>query len=490
MTTFAAGCNEDDDTDFEITDSSVNAVMVNSFSLLANDSVLSSLDSIFFSIDLERAVIYNADSLPMGTRVNRLQVSIGLPTVKKAEITMPNDQGVDTVVNYLTSSTDSINFSRGSVKLHLESANGEYQRDYTIYVNVHKINPDSMAWSRLASSTLPTLFTAVDAQHTIGYGNNVICFTQSGNDVCRAITDNPDTDTWTKESIVFPIGARMETLTAGSSRIYILDGNDRLYESTDMGTTWSATGTTMSHIYGTVGDTAVGVRADGQTYIHLTYPATTESTADTDCPVSGTSPAIVYTTEWSDSPMMIIAGGQKADGSVTGQTWAYDGIQWVAISLVPLPNIDGPIIVPYFTFKTSEYWRVTKQSVLLAFGGVTNSGRTSDEVYISNDYGVHWTKASDLMQLPEGIHIGKNAQAVLVDQTYYVATTHWNEITTPLIPKGLQIATPTVSSRATTPVTQWECPFIYVFGGCSYNGALSNQILRGVINRLTAKPLQ
>lgn len=143
---FAAGCNDDDDTlDVQIPDASQSAVMVNSFNLQANDSVLSSLDSVFFSIDLDHAVIFNADSLPVGTRVDRLCVNIGLPSVKTAEITMPNDKGIDTVVNYLTSPNDSINFSKGSVRLRLESINGEYERSYTIYVNVHKMNPDSMA---------------------------------------------------------------------------------------------------------------------------------------------------------------------------------------------------------------------------------------------------------------------------------------------------------------------------------------------------------
>lgn len=486
----AAGCNDDSTAEYEVEDPATNAVMVNSFNLMKNDSVLANLDSVFFSIDLDRALIFNADSLPMGTRVNRLQVNIGLPALSKAEITMPNDRGIDTVVNYLTNSTDSINFSRGSVKLHLESANGQYKRDYTIYVNVHKINPDSLQWSSLASSALPSQFASADAQRTVEYKGKVLCFTQSGNDICRATSTDPSADTWTKETVTLPANARISSITAGSDCLYMIAGSDELYSSADEGSTWTATGTSMSHIYGTLGNTAVGVRNDGSVYTHLTYPATTETEVPASCPVSGTSPAIVYTSDWSQNPMLIVAGGRKADGSLTGQTWAYDGGGWAAISLDPLPATEGMMVVPYFAFKTSNSWRVTEQSLLLAFGGADASGVLTRTVYISNDYGVHWQKASQLMQLPSGVTFGRDAQAILIDRTFTSASrsaARWNEITLPTLRNAML---PVPESRATTPITQWECPYIYVFGGTSANGTLYNRIIRGVINRLTFKPLQ
>ena len=129
-------CNEDDDEKMDYDTSEEYAVAINSFNLRANDSVLVNLDSVFFSIDLDRAEVFNADSLPLGTKVNRLQVEMGLSAVKKAEITMPGSTGADTIVNYLTNSTDSIDFSRGFVKLRLVSHNEEVERQYTIKVNV------------------------------------------------------------------------------------------------------------------------------------------------------------------------------------------------------------------------------------------------------------------------------------------------------------------------------------------------------------------
>ncbi|MDE7407049.1 MAG: hypothetical protein K2M76_01405, partial [Muribaculaceae bacterium] len=46
------------------------------FRINADDSVLRDLDSVYFSIDLNTARIFNADSLPYGTDVSKLTVNI------------------------------------------------------------------------------------------------------------------------------------------------------------------------------------------------------------------------------------------------------------------------------------------------------------------------------------------------------------------------------------------------------------------------------
>jgi hypothetical protein len=43
--------------------------------------------------------------------------------------------------------------------------------------------------------------------------------------------------------------------------------------------------------------------------------------------------------------------------------------------------------------------------------------------------------------------------------------------------------------RVKTPVTSWECPFIYLFGGYNDQGDLLPYVWRGVYNRLTNTPV-
>lgn len=490
VSVFVSSCNDDDETDYEVVDPSLNAVMVNSFSLQKNDSVLANLDSVFFSIDLDKATVFNADSLPKGTKIDRLVCDMTFSSVRVAEITMPNDRGADTVVNFLTNPSDSINFSRGYVKLHLESASGEVKRDYTIFVNVHKVDPDMMVWNKAATSTLPTTFASVDAQRTVEFKDRFYCFTQSGSDFCRASSDDPGA-AWTESSVVLPAGVCLETLTAGADNLFVIDSSDMLYSSSDEGATWTSTGASMCHIYGCVDNTVIGVKKTGSDYTHVTYPASTETAVDATCPVSATSPAVVYTTEWSDQPMMIVAGGLTAAGGYVGDCWAYDGSQWSSITIDGIPGVEAPVLVPYFAFKTNEYWRVTRRSILLAYGGRTATGESARKVYISYDRGVHWAEASSQMQLPVEYVPGAYSQALVYNQTMTSSrsTSAWHDVTLAAVPSWYSVVAP-ASSRAITPITEWDCPFIYNFGGTDASGALLDEIWRGVINRLEFKPLQ
>lgn len=484
-------CNDDDEPEnYTIDDSAVSAVMVNSFSLQPNDDVLANLDSVHFSIDLDKGTIFNADSLPKGTKVNRLLISMSTSSVSKAEITMPNDKGADTVVNFLTNPSDSINFSRGYVTLRLESYNGEVKRDYTIFVNVHKVDPDLMVWKESASAMLPTTFTSPEAQRTVEYDGKILCFTQQGSDFCRAEAGDPGVSSWAKTSVSLPSGAKLSSLTAADDALYVLDGSDALYSSPDGGTTWNPVGATMSHIYGAIGNVVIGVKNDGSGYKHVTYPASIEKDVDAACPIDATSQGLVFTTEWSEDPMLIVAGGKTASGEVVGGCWAYDGNEWSSISLSEMPGIDALVLVPYFAYKTNAFWRVTRQTVLLAFGGMLQDGQLNRNVYISYDRGVHWAKASDQMQLPSRYSPGADAQAVVFNQTFTSQMSAlWKKCGASAIPLGY-MAISSAGSRAIAPITEWDCPYIYVFGGVSPVGTLYNQVWRGVINRLQFKPLQ
>ena len=48
----------------------------------------------------------------------------------------------------------------------------------------------------------------------------------------------------------------------------------------------------------------------------------------------------------------------------------------------------------------------------------------------------------------------------------------------------------TEASRAVAPITSWDTPYVYMFGGYDASSRLYDQLWRGVINRMTFKPLQ
>ncbi len=111
------GCNSSDYTPAEDLSSSV---AVYSFKLSKDDSVLTNLDTVFFSIDLVNGRIFNADSLPFGTKTDKLVPVINVVSgASAATLTWKDSSGKDTTSNYITNSTDTVDFSNGPVTLKL-----------------------------------------------------------------------------------------------------------------------------------------------------------------------------------------------------------------------------------------------------------------------------------------------------------------------------------------------------------------------------------
>ena len=102
--------------------------------------------SFAFSIDQQRGLVYNLDSLPQNTDVSR---AICTATVKNAGSILINlhtkDGQRDSLVLY--SSTDSIDFSK-PVEFRVYNQSGSSFRKYMVEVRVHQQNGDDFHWSQ------------------------------------------------------------------------------------------------------------------------------------------------------------------------------------------------------------------------------------------------------------------------------------------------------------------------------------------------------
>ncbi len=480
-----SACTSDDQSEVWI-ELTYNNLSVTSFSLQSNDKVLEHLDSVFFSIDLDNARIFNADSLPKGTDIHALLVDIGLPSVSRAMLYFEGKEGRDSV-NYLEDTKDSIDFSRGPVTLSIATADGLKSRNYSISILVHNEDPDSLAWCSTSMRALPTSLAAPVMSRTVTSGGKYFCLTTDGQKACLSTTTDIE-GVWTDREITLPDGASVNSLTASPAGLYILDADNRLHVSTDEGSTWSATSATMTHIYGAYVDEIIGcmTREDGVS-VQISYPSATDvATAPAlpdGCPVEGTSTLITYTTEWSESAMSIMTGGRDAKGNPTGASWAYDGTRWMNISIAPGLPRSGMSVIPYIGYRSDSYWVSGSYDVYLAFGGMTADGKVSNELWISFDRGIHWTQGRQQIQLPDFIPALRGASVLVADQTLTSSTSHSGRS---LIWKDYPDAP--LPSRASID-SSWVCPFIYIVGGYTESGSLSNAIWRGAINRLTYRPL-
>lgn len=487
-------CGDDDDT--PISDSMLSSVAVTAFSLEADDSILENLDSVFFTIDLNKAEIYNADSLPKGTNVSHLAISMTYVNCSSAEFHVTGGK-VMKDSTFVYSSGDSIDFT-GDVKFTIVSQDLSAKRTYTIKVNVHQMEPDSLYWNRTSRRNLPAYSIAPKAQKTVQKGDSLYCMIHDIETYVLAVTGEPAANQWIQTKLTFPFEPKIETFTATSDALYMLDADNELYTSTN-GLSWTACGTSWYSISGSYDNRLLGVIYEDGVYKHTEYPMSAGFVpyqVPDNFPISDVSPMVTISSKWAVSEQRMIIGGVTAYGEVIGDTWGYDGKEWGKISQKAMTPVKGATLIDYYYFSvdTENNWAVTEYPMLFAMGGMLSDGSVSKTVYISSDRGIKWNKAGDLMQLPIYIEAFANAQAFVYNSTLTTegrstSSTGWIDMPATKLPMWYSIYEAAPQSRVTTAITSWECPYIYLFGGTDRYGNLHNNIWRGVVNRLSFKPL-
>lgn len=450
---------------------------VKSFSLAEDSKIINGLDSVFFSIDLVKGQIFNADSLPVGTKVTKLVPKIVTYNgVSVAELTVSRAGKADTIINYLRNSSDSVDFTN-PVKLRLVSTDGLVERNYTIKVNVHNMKVDSLAWGRQDRTNLPSVFGYPAQQRTVRKGDSFYCLTRSEGKYCIASFVKgvgslnhglPVLTDWDSNLVVFDFTPDVDSFSANEDALFILDTSGNLYTSAD-GMNWEATNLNWHAIYGGYGNTLVGSVNTSDGWKIQQWPSGALVNLPEGMPVSDTSVPVQYSFEMSDVSQMLIVGGRRADGILSAETWGYDGTSWAKISQRSLPKgLEGVAVARYYSLSSKKFWDVKEMPTLLAFGGRTADGTMNTTVYMSDDYGYHWLEAPVSLQLPDYLTPVFNAQA-------YVMTSDLSG----------EVYVPKISR----PEIEWECPYIYIFGGINVSGTLQNTVWRGVIQYFTFTPV-
>lgn len=461
---FSAACNSTGSDDNEPTVISSN-VLISSFTIQENDSVMENLDSVGFTIDVNRCLIYNADSLPKGTKITRLVPSISLASSTSTAIISISGATTmnDTTYTYTSSSTDSIDFT-GKVYVTVNAADGYSSRKYEVKVNVHQLETDSLCWDRMPSRYLPGVYNPNDQKTTECEGSTYnITYNGTIYNISKAV--NLADNQWTVVTPQFSFTPDVRSLTATSDALYILDGSRNLYKSTDDGTTWTATGNKYNSLIAGYGTSLLAVKMiSGEYYTAILTSAGNETltAANADFPVKGFSNPCTFESKWGLNKQLYILGGITASGNYIGTAWGFDGANWEAISVLKTAELSDMTIFPYYYYRNDDSFAYTKYPVMLATGGRASDGTLSKTVYISYNNGVDWKVADTLLQLPSTIASFYGAQAVIEEQTL---------------------------TRVSQPVTQWQCPYIYLFGGYDINGTMQNRILVGVVNRLSFRPI-
>lgn len=482
----SVACNsktDETETDIVVT---YSTVAVKNFSLKSNDSVMSHLDSVFFSIDLNTGVIFNADSLPKGTNLSRVVPSITFANnMSEAEIEFRKDNLTDTTVNYLTNPEDSIDFTY-PVKLNVTAADGQNKFTYQIKVNVHQQDPDSLIWNKLEYSSLPSRYPSPVAQKTIRSDETIYTIVEENNgEYTLSTTTDINAGNWDKTPFSAGFNPDVKSLSSSNKAFYLLDKSGNLYTSSDM-KAWAACGQTWSAIIGGFNDNVLGLKKTGSTYYHTQYPASegyVEKEIEAGFPVEGFSTLGLISSEWASQPVGILAGGVTSKGTPTSTVWGFDSRNWTILNSDVLPSAVSPMLARYVVYrKTASLFVKREFDVWLFFGGVLDSGEMNREVYMSYDNGVTWHEAPETMQLSDKLPELAGGDVIVAG---YPLSADLSEAWTP---------TPDTKTRSGYTIDgydiTWMCPYMYVFGGYlgGDNKKLNTDIYRGVLERLRFTP--
>lgn len=484
----ATSCNEKSKETDEIA-VTVSTVAIKSFTLKENSKVLSNLDSVFFSIDLNNGVIFNADSLPLGTDISKLiPVITFMTTVSKADIIVSEEGKDDKTYNYLENANDSIDFSK-NVKLNVTAYDKTTEYSYRLKVNVHKQKPDSLMWDRMAEAKLPSRSGSPVSQSALSFKGNVLSLIKESNgEYTLSSTSDIYKGDWQKEQINLSFSPAINSLTATSDALWILDEDGNLFTSAD-GKDWTATGENWVTLIGPYMNSVLGVKTDGDALRHCHYPADNQIAdpeVDPEFPMLGRSALVSVSSEWAEMPTAFFVGGVKPDMNVSNATWAFDGTVWAQIDATPAPALISPSIVNYTNNRRpSDIFHPYYADAWMLIGGRKLNGSFNTTVYCSYDNGVSWRPGSSLMELPDYIPHIEGADGIVCSSPLTAdLTDYWKSA--PSAKAGMWLKPSyTIDGYDIT----WECPYIYLIGGYDATGSLSDSIWRGVMTRLTFTPL-
>lgn len=178
-----------------------------------------------FTIDQLKREIYNVDSLPVGSDTIIDKILIDTLTVTGWVTSGLNDT--------LFNTSDSVDL-REPIKLKVHAADGVTVREYTIKVNVHKQDPDSLIWREMAA--LPASPVSGKQKSVILKGE-LFVYTSSTT-AYRSSLSTPANLQWSLINVDLPTGAKLNSIVSFNDQLFITTTNGEAFYS-DNGINWT-----------------------------------------------------------------------------------------------------------------------------------------------------------------------------------------------------------------------------------------------------------
>jgi hypothetical protein len=363
---------------------------------LSHDSV-AGLENVKFTIDQVSGLIFNNDSLPYGTKIEKvvctLTYSVGVSAIKVEQ----KAEG-DTAIWW--NGTDSLNFAL-PIAFTTIAYDGATSKNYTAWVNIHQEKPDSMVWQFYA--TLPE----ADARerNTIKYTYNgseaYLMYTKTSAGANLYYAPTHYMDTWQELPLAdLPQTTDITQIAAYECTLYAPADGEGLYQS-DNGLTWTKTENAppVKTILGVIseqrnGPPLLAVILKGETAdvfasMNRENQWTEGDTVPGNFPRNGFA-HISYTR--MNSAYLSVVAGKNAEAQPLNTTWTTsNGTAWALLSGEE----------ENFFEKKSGAMLAQYDDKFYLIGGIHADNKASKDIHLSVDNGATWFPVDSLKTLPE-----------------------------------------------------------------------------------------
>lgn len=348
-----------------------------------------------FTIDQLSRTIYNVDSLPVGsdTIIDRILIdtlSINIGGWVTSGIN-------DTLFNI----NDSVDL-RQPIKLKIHAADGLTSREYTIKVNVHKQDPDSLVWVNMEQPISTTPFE--QQKSVILNGDQLLVYTLY-NEVYQAITDISPLQ-WQHYTVNgLPTDVKLSSITNFQENLYIATESGKVFSSSD-GLSWQEVNipnTQISTLVTSFSDKLVGIQTkDNKSYFCTTSDGLTWVSGDEvpiDFPTNNIYSTVFKTSNGVEKAVTV--GNTPNETTATVPWFSMNGASWASL-------------------ETEEgYCPIMLNPCIMYYGEVFYiMGGQFDTIYTSLA-GIAWNETKREFLLPEAMK-GNNIYSMVIDKNDYI----------------------------------------------------------------------
>ena len=366
------------------------------------------------TINLRDNTIENRDSLPYGSLLDRVLATISFDGSTLAYRTKGSDEGW-TAYN----ATDSLDLTK-PLELYLTSNDNQSSRTYTLKVNVHKQEGDSLYWKQCEKEV--EALNGMSEKKAFTLNDKLFVLGQKGSGTVLAERSSIEAQgSWEETATDLPATADLQTLRQQEDKFYISTTDGKILTSTDA-KEWQQVGTTIPAGLTLVEKTErlYYILSEGKLLRSEDATNWEEEPLDAEATLLPATGIRALSVEQANGNSRIVMVGQR-EGSDNAVVWnkmwngsePETGASWIYFPLSPdntspCPRLDHLNLLPY-------------DGKCIAFGGasVDKSRKALDAVYISQDYGITWRHDGEL-RMPTELKGTEDCITSTVDKNNFI----------------------------------------------------------------------